>query len=364
VRFFIAILALFLTNSLLHSNSFNQLQQRIVEIFEQKQKSVVRVKAVFNQSNKEKDDKFTLMIGSGFFIGSEGLIITTTTTLINSKRKAERVWVEWNNQAIRAEILGHDRLTNISILKVESLPEGASFFNLDNTFTPTAIGSFALSIGCTLNFDPSPTLGIVKGYHSRFGVRVFPTKLMRTSIPGGPAESGSPVMDLNGSLLGVLVTFLPEVHSTLVLPVNAILRIRDDLLNLGYVNHAWFGIKVSVKELGQVVVDKIEEGSPAKKGKLLKGDRILKINNTPIKNIEDVRTVTFGTRPDKYSIFKVLRDLKEIDITIQAAALPKSKNSTQSKIIQPNGKSSKPSQSNEPESHLKTNKISEVPSVN
>ena len=73
MRFFIAILALFLTNSLLHSNSFNQLQQRIVEIFEQKQKSVVRVKAVFNQSNKEKDDKFTLMIGSGFFIGSPNL---------------------------------------------------------------------------------------------------------------------------------------------------------------------------------------------------------------------------------------------------------------------------------------------------
>lgn len=320
--FLLAFLAFSFFYNTVFSAEFLQLQQRLIEIYDANKSSVVRIKAAFkkdkNTSEKNNEPKITLRIGTGFFIDKEGHILTNASTVYN----AERVWIEWNGLPISTEVIGHDPRTNISILKVDTIPENVSYFNLDNLARLTPIGTLAISIGCTLDFEPAPTLGIVKGYQSSFGKRVFPTTLLRTSIPGGPGEAGSPIIDFNGSLIGILVASLPEIQSSCILPVNALLRIRDDLINQGKVNYSWFGIEVSQLNRSDVVIEKVIPNSPADNNLLKEGDVLLRVGEIEIHKVEDVRIASFNTRPGQYVNLKIKRDQKIMDIAIQVTSLP------------------------------------------
>jgi S1-C subfamily serine protease len=291
---------------------FLQLQQRVIDVFEQNRSAIARIKAAFKEDTDDGNHKITLRIGTGFFINSDGYILTNTSTVFN----ASRVWIEWDGVPIATDIIGHDPRTNISMLKVENLPHDATYLNLDSLASEPPIGTMAISISCTLDFDPAPSLGLIKGYQSSFGKRIFPTVLLRTSIPGGPGEAGSPILDLNGRLLGILVASLPEIQSSCVLPVNAMLRIRDDLLNQGEVNYAWFGINVNRKNGAQVTIENIVKDSPADNGDLKIGDIILKVGDIKINKVEDVRVASFKSRPGQYVNLTILREDKELTVAI------------------------------------------------
>ena len=43
----------------------------------------------------------------------------------------------------------------------------------------------------------------------------------------------------------MIVSSLPEINSSFILPINALKRVRDDILFSGSVNYAWFGLMAS-----------------------------------------------------------------------------------------------------------------------
>ncbi len=316
--FWFCLLAI--SNAMIASD-FLSLQKRVVDVFERNESAVVRVKAVYKRIIKDqKEPKVTLRVGTGFFIASDGHILTNASLVYQS----ERAWIEHNGTAYSAQVVGSDPLTNIALLKVDETPEGFTFLPLDNLTVLPSIGSMSVAVSCTLEFDPAPSLGLIQGYANSFGQRVFPTVLLRISNPAGPGEGGSPVLDLNGRLLGIMVASLPEIQSACVLPVKAVVRIRDDLLNLGKVSYSWFGLEVSkrsnLKDGGRVVIDNIVNGSPCSESLLRKGDSLISIGDYPITQIRDVHNATFFVRPEQYINIKALRGGQEIETIIQVRA--------------------------------------------
>ena len=77
-----------------------------------------------------------------------------------------------------------------------------------------------------MEFEIAPTWGLLQSHEDSFGKRLFPTKMIRTSLALGPGEVGAPVFDLNGRFIGITHAALPDLKSSFLLPAKACKRIR------------------------------------------------------------------------------------------------------------------------------------------
>ena len=299
------------------------LEYRVKAIFSEKSKSVVRVKATRVSKAGEKTRRF-LKIGSGFFISKEGHVLTTGLL-----PNADRVWIEYNKSYLLAEEIGHDPMCNLSLLKLLEPPLNLSYVRVNELSEKISVGSFLLGITFALEFEVGPTLGLMQSYEYSFGKRLFPTRMIRSSLALGPGEVGAPVFDLNGRFVGITHAGLPDLQSSFLLPAKACKRIRDDLLLSGQVEFGWFGI-TTTRKLNQsnnsfdIVISGFIDDSPARESNLEVGDVLLEVGGVSIETQGDLANASFFAVPETILEFKVKRDVKEIIIPLKVAIRSKS----------------------------------------
>ena len=296
-------------------DEYQSTQLRIQELFGKFKSSVVRVKATRIQ-DVDDNAKRILKMGSGFFVSKDGHVLTTGLL-----PKADRVWIEHNKEYFLAETLGSDSLCNLSLLKTFEKPKDFNFVSFSVNDTDVLPGTFLLGLTYALEFEISPTLGIMQSSESTFGRNLFPTKMLRTSLALGPGEVGAPVFDLNGKFVGITHAALPDLKSSFILPAKACSRIRDGLILSGSVDYGWFGVTVTRKVNNQNGFN-IEIKSPGLNTKLKEGDILVKIGNTSIFDSGDILDSTFYARPGTFVEFFVVRNGKELIIPIRVAPRP------------------------------------------
>lgn len=297
------------------------LERRLTAVFSENFDKVVRIKAAFE--NGGEGNQLSLRVGTGFFVSADGLLLANASVTAG----AQQIYVEQEDSTYEAELVGSDSESNIALLKVSDA-EGVqfSFIPVDEQPYPQ-IGSLLISIGCALEFDPAPRLGMVSGVDSNFGQRVFPTAYVRTTIPANPGEGGAPVVDLNGRFLGMIVASLPEVSASYVIPATAIRRVRDDLLLAGEVQYGWIGLEVESRprrseDESPLVVTQIVEGGPADLAGLRAGDRIQAIDGRSIPGINAMRRQFFLTRVGQFLNVTVEREGESVEMSLRVGTLP------------------------------------------
>lgn len=293
-----------------------------MEVFARNEPAIVRVKATFEVEGKEgQSPKRTLRVGTGFFVSQDGHVLTSDLV-----QGAKLIWIEHHQVYYLAEVVGRDPISNIALLKVKTKPKEFSFLRVDNIPILPRPGTFVVTLSAALEFPPSPSIGIVQGHESNFGNRMFPTRMLRTSVSVGPGEIGAPMLDLDGRFIGMVFASLPDLRSSCVLPASAVLRVRDDLLLSGKATYAWFGLtvtsQISVEESKRVVVDKIVDGSPSSESGIRKGDQLLKIGDHRVEHRGDVATAVFFARPGQFVNFLVRRGSEELEIPVRVSGRP------------------------------------------
>jgi serine protease Do len=304
------------------NGDFRGLEERLVSLYNEHHSAMVRVKAVYPPEEEAEDEVPQVVIGSGFFISREGLIITNASIVYNPLR----VWVEHEQIAYSAEVIGMDERSNIAFLRTHRLPKNFNFFHLADRSDLPPVGSFLIRLSMPLEFGASPNFGMVSGYESRFGERFFPCTYVRTTIPAGPGDGGSAYVDLTGRLIGIQVGSLPDIASSYILPARAALRIRDDLLFSGSVTYGWIGFEVELVsgvEIGRkIVLSEVFEDSPAAQAGLMEGDVLKQIGEYPIQTLDTLRNAMFYTRVGQYVDVRVEREDEERRFSVQVGARP------------------------------------------
>ena len=159
-------------------------QLRVQELFAKFKNSVVRVKAVREDTVDGKQKRF-LKMGSGFFVSKDGHILTTGLL-----PNPDRVWVEFNKEYFFTEVIGSDSLCNLTLLKTLKLPKDFKYVSFSNNPKPVSPGTFLLGLTYALEFELSPNMGLMQSRESTFGRTLFPTKMIRSSLVLGPGGSG------------------------------------------------------------------------------------------------------------------------------------------------------------------------------
>jgi len=335
IRPFLALLVFFLAAPLAlagDGSEFMALQKRLVEIYEENQSAVVRVKAAYESDSPTEVSQ--IVVGTGFFISREGHVLTNASTVLNP----DRIWVVFGGVEYAAKMIGYDKATNLALLKAITLPKNFTFIQIgDNPSLPSP-GTMLLRIGSPLELAPSPSFGMVSGVESRFGQHIFPCGLIRTNIPAFPGDGGAPFIDLNGRLVGIQVGSLSEIGSTYILPARAALRVRDDLLFSGKVQDGWVGFDVimdtSVAEGTRVMIRNAIAGTPAEQAGMKANDQILQVGVYPIQDLDDLRNALFYTRVGEYVPIKLMRAGKVLEFNIRIAPRPADGDSDTS-LVQP-----------------------------
>ena len=291
------------------------IQDRVKDIFNTSKGCVVRVKATRKDSGGEKTNR-VLKMGSGFFVSKDGHILTTGLL-----RNADQIWVEHEQFFYLAQLVGHDSLCNLSMLKVVNTDKEFPFLSISDRAEELGPGSILVGLTCALEFRVSPTFGLYQSGEISFGASLFPTKMIRSSVPLGPGEIGAPVFDLHGRFAGIAHAALADLGSSFILPADACLRIRDGLLLSGQVDYGWFGVTVSRKlnerNAFDIVVEGTVEGSPAAKSFLKKGDCIKKIGAVDVVDRGDLAHAAFFAKPGTVVSFIVERDDKTVSVPIK-----------------------------------------------
>jgi len=317
------------------SNSFLSVQDRVRDIFELSSDCVVRVKATRKDTTNEKSSRI-LKMGSGFFVSKDGHILTTGLL-----RNADQIWIEHRQSFYLAQLVGHDHLCNISMLKVADSKNEFPFLSVADRADDVGPGSLLVGLTCALEFKVGPTFGLFQSEEISYGTRLFPTKMIRTSVPLGPGEIGAPLFDLHGRFVGIAHAALTDLGSSFILPADACLRIRDGLLLSGRVDYGWFGVTVSRKLNNEnsfdIIVESTVPNSPASKSSLKKGDCIKKIGSIQVVDRGDLAHAAFFAKPGTVVPFLVTRDNKTVSVPIKVEKRSVVPNEEQSQIAEVDG---------------------------
>ncbi|MEN8661836.1 MAG: S1C family serine protease [Lentimonas sp.] len=298
------------------------LQQRLIQVFEQNKEAIVRVKAAYTGPEKDGKKQVMLRVGTGFFISKEGHVLVSASRAAG----AERVWVEYKGKSYATEPVGHDRLTNISALKVLQPPSDFSIIAIDTSVERPPLGAIAVAIACPLDFDPSPSMGIFTGAEKKLGNKIFPTEYYRTSISVEAGQGGCPILDINGRFIGMTVASVPDLDASYCLPAAALARVRDDLLFSGHIIHSWMGFEVksrlNLDDSHAVTLSSVIEDAPAAKAGLLEGDQLLSIGGRAINTVEDVPGAIFFTRANQFTSIQVRRGEEDLELSLKTLPRP------------------------------------------
>lgn len=290
--------------------------------------------------------------GSGFILDDDGHIVTNNHVVAGASRVTV---VFYNGIEAEADVVGTDDDSDLAILKVDELAEGAHPLSLGDSDQVQA-GEWVVAIGNPFQFGGSMTIGIV----SATG-RTIPSGLTPYAIPRAiqtdaainPGNSGGPLLNLNGDVIGVNA----QIRSSGVqanagvgfaIPSNVVQLVAPALIKEGAYAWPWLGVTgldvdLSIMEAndldtqqGAYLTEVIPE-SPAIEAGLrggsrtvnvdglqtpVGGDVVVEIDGKPVANFDELLVeVAFKTPGDKVEL-TILRNGQRQQVTVNLASRP------------------------------------------
>ncbi|MEW5814980.1 MAG: trypsin-like peptidase domain-containing protein [Spirochaetota bacterium] len=239
------------------------------------------------------------VIGSGFFIDKRGYLITNHHIIdseVNPKYEGySRLYIRLSNSKadrLPAKVVGYDQIFDIALIKIEVDAPYIFSLNDKEDFLP---GEKIYAIGSPAGLENTITSGIISATRRRF---LQMGDAMQVDVPVNPGNSGGPLLNDNGELVGVVFAGLEQFEGiNFAIPAHWVSTILPDLYLTDEVKHSWLGLAVHEENNGLEIMY-VVPGEPAQRGGLKEGDIILSINGKKLTTIRDMQQYLLSYRPD------------------------------------------------------------------
>ncbi|NTW14518.1 MAG: trypsin-like serine protease [Candidatus Moranbacteria bacterium] len=256
------------------------------------------------QDGQTAPEKQKVGSGTGFFVSSDGLVVTNKHVV--SDTTADYTVVLSGGKEYPAKVIAVSPNQDIAVLKID----GADFPSLQlGDSGALHVGQTAIAIGNPLGeFPNSVSRGIISGLNrnvtagSDFGQSETLSDIIQTDAAINPGNSGGPLLDLAGNVIGINVAVAQNAEGIgFAIPINQVKRIIDDVKTTGKISTPYIGVRYAVideamrKEnslpygYGAIVVRgtkpaelAVVPGSPADKAGIVENDIILEIDGTKV----------------------------------------------------------------------------------
>lgn len=236
--------------------------------------------------------------GSGFLVGDDGLALTNHH-VVHGALGVEAMFHD--GRSVVVDVLGSDAATDVALLRVPGAAVPGLVLADSNA---PRVGDFALAVGCPHGLSHSVTAGILSGLG-----RALPSPggqsiedMIQTDAPLNPGNSGGPLLDAQGRVVGIATAILPMAQGLcFAVPSATASVVMNELQHYGRVERGWLGIAVHGVELAPTIAHRlglpspralaiaaVTPGSPAADAGVLPGDLLVSIEQRAIRGVGDL----------------------------------------------------------------------------
>lgn len=276
--------------------------------------------------------------GSGFIISEKGHILTNNHVV----EEADVIKVVLSdNREFVARIVGTDPQTDVALLKIDDpanlpvLPLGDSN-NLE-------VGEWVIAIGNPFGLSQTVTVGVVSATgRSSVGINEY-ENFIQTDAAINPGNSGGPLINARGEAVGINTALFSRTGGYMgigfAIPINMAKSIENQLQTHGKVTRGWLGVIIQnvdknlaesfgLKKAEGILVSEVQKDSPASGAGLQRDDIILRLNDSPLEDVTDLRNRVALLPPGSKATLDIIREGREKKIQVTIGEQPSGFSST------------------------------------
>ena len=309
-------------------------------------------------------------VGSGFFIDTDGRIITNNHVVQDADQLAVTLQ---DKTTVAAQLLGRDADNDLAVIKVDPSATDSDGKPIADRIKPVTlgdsdqvtIGETTIAIGSPLGLQQTVTEGIVSarrnpGEESPLaGNRLNQLDLLggaiQTDAAINPGNSGGPLFNAAGLVIGVNSAILSQSGGNegvgFSIPINVVKRVAPELIQNGKYSHPQLGVSTialtdlspqAKQQLGLqanqkgLLVEQVGDGAQqagiqagtrrmalGNQAILVGGDIIVAIDNQPVTTTGELRGwIENNKHPGDTTVVTVLRNAQRQDFTVTLSERP------------------------------------------
>jgi serine protease Do len=276
-------------------------------------------------------------IGSGVIVDPTGYIITNAHVVDGAQQvrvvlpppqeSEEDAAASVRNRTLKARIAGVDKDTDLAVLKVDA--EGLPALPIGD-YRKLRQGQLVLAFGTPEGLDDSVTMGIVSSV-MRQPDPDKPMVYIQTDAAVNPGNSGGPLVDLEGNLVGINTFILSESGGSegmsFAIPSVVVRFVYREILAHGHVRRPRIGANLQAvsPELAEglglaqdwgLIVSDLLPGGPADKAGLRTGDILLSVDGERVPALPAFQTALFRQQHGKPVTIVVIRGLQKMTLSV------------------------------------------------
>jgi putative serine protease PepD len=263
--------------------------------------------------------------GSGFVYDERGHVITNQHVVDGATSVEVTLW---NGKSYDATVVGSDPSTDVAVLDVDAPASVLEPLELADS-SSLEVGDAVVAIGSPFGLEQTVTTGIVSALHRQI---TAPNDFaiddaIQTDAAINHGNSGGPLLDLNGDVVGVNSQIESESGGNdgvgFAVSSNTVMRIADALISDGSVEHAYLGVatETSTSPAGARIAS-VRSGTPAAEAGLESGDVVTKLDGETVADADALRRAIDAQSPGDTAELSIRRGEDALTLKVELGTRP------------------------------------------
>jgi S1-C subfamily serine protease len=153
------------------------------------------------------------------------------------------------------------------------------------------------------------------GWVKQVGGKILPLALLRVGFEKAVPPPGTPLMDGNGRIAGIVFQAADGANTGYAIPAEAVHRVRRDVCRSGKLIRGWLGLALRAETQTPQIVRVLPQ-SPAEVAGIRPNDVLLSVDQRRIADYADAANAFFYLVPGEPVKVRVMRGAETLEFTL------------------------------------------------